>query len=140
MSRYGFAVACAFFYGLSPVIARSGLVSGMPQALGTVISTAAVLPIYYAIMVVRQRSFSLPMPDPVSLIFIALAGVTHTMGTLMQFAALKLEYVSVVQSLINLNPLFAVSFLLILGIEKVSRNLIIGTLLVVCGSVLVVTR
>lgn len=140
MSRYGFAFACALFYGLTPVLARSGLTAGMPQALGTVISTAAALPFFYVMMVVTRRSFALPKADPVSLGFIALAGVTHTMGTLMQFAALKLEMVSVVQSLINLNPLVAVFFLLILGTEKVSRSLVVGTLLVVGGSILVVTR
>lgn len=140
MTRYGFALACAFFYGLSPVIARAGLTAGMPQALGTVISTGAVIPLYYGIMAASRRSFSLPRPDPATFAFIALAGATHTVGTLMQFAALKMEYVSVVQSIINLQPLFAVAFLLMLGTEKVSRNLVIGTVLVVVGSVLVVTR
>jgi len=140
LNRYAFALAGAFFYGLSPVIARSGLMAGMPQALGTMISTGAVVPLYYAMLVVSRRSFALPRVDSRTLVFIALAGITHTGGTLMQFAALRLEYVSVVQPLINLNPLFAVMFLLMLGTEKVSRNLVIGTLLVVAGSILVLTR
>lgn len=140
MSRYSFAFAAAFFYGITPNIAKWGLIGGMPQALGAVISTAAVVPIYYAMMAVSQRRLFLPKVDAVTLGFVVLAGVTHTVGTLFQFAALKMEYVSVVQSVINLNPLFAIAFLLLLGTEKVSRNLIIGTMLVVVGSILVITK
>lgn len=139
MSRYGFALAAALFYGMAPNLAKWGLIGGMPQALGTVISTATVVPIYYAVIVWSQRRL-LPRVDPTAMVFVALAGITHTVGTLFQFAALKMEYVSVVQSVINLNPLVTVSFLLLLGTEKVSRNLVIGTALVVMGSILVVTR
>ena len=140
MRRFAFAFGAALFYGLAPNLAKWGLLGGMPQALGTAIMTATVLPIYYAMMVVSRRSFAPPKVDPVTMVFVALAGITHTVGSLFQFAALKLEYVSIVQSVINLNPLVAVSFLLLLGTEKVSRNLIIGTVLVVMGSILVVTR
>lgn len=140
MSRYAFAFAAAFFWGIAPNIAKWGLIGGMPQALGTVISTASAVPIYYVMMAISQRRLFLPKVDAVTLGFVVLAGVTHTVGTLFQFAALKMEYVSVVLSVINLNPLFTLAFLLFLGIEKVSRNLIIGTMLVVVGSILVITK
>lgn len=140
MSRYAFALLAAFFYGISPNIAKWGLVGGMPQGLATVVSTASAVPIYYAMMVARRKRFYLPRVEPGALVFVVLAGATHTVGTLFQFAALKMEYISIVQSVINLNPLVAMFFLLILGSEKVSRNLIIGTVLVVVGSILVVTR
>lgn len=140
MSRYTFAFAAALLWGISPNIAKWGLIGGMPQGLGVVISTAAALPIYYALMVVSRRRFFLPRVDLATFVFVVLAGMTHTVGTLFQFAALKLEYISIVQSVINLNPLVAVFFLLVLGTEKVDRNLIIGTALVVGGSILVLTR
>lgn len=140
MSRYSFALAGAFFYGIAPVIAKWGLIGGMSQALGTVIMTAAVVPIYYGLLVTRQRSFALPGLDPRTMLFVVLAGVTHTGGTLFQFAALTMEQVSVVLPVVNLYPLVTVAFLLFLGTEKVTRNLVIGTLLVAAGSILVVTR
>jgi uncharacterized membrane protein len=133
-------LAAALFYGLAPNIAKLGLIGGFSPMAGTIVSTAAVVPLYYGMVAWSQKKLFLPRVAPYYLAFAILAGFTHTLGTLFQFSALRLEYISIVQSVINLNPLVTVLVLLAIRVEKVNRHLMIGTLLVVVGSILVVTK
>jgi len=131
-------VAAAFFYAMEPVCVRLGLISGAPFLMGLAVQSVTAMLTYALYWIVRKdfpkirlRSRSLPW-------YIG-AGVAST-GFLFLFnGALSVSSVVVVVPIIYTSPLLvaAVSLLFLRDLERVTRWLAVGAVLVVCGAIVV---
>ena len=134
-------LAAAFFWALSPVFIRVGL-QGLPSPmLGVTIGVTASA-ISYAIILLlqRERWFGVPITHG-AWTFKLLAGLLVGLSTWMRWVALDLAPVAVVLALTMISsPLVIVLAPWISGkhLERVTKMLWIGTLLILGGALLLV--
>jgi len=133
-----FALGAAFFAGVSTPIRKYGLsVLDSPVLSGVVTASVALL-IALTIIAVTGGIRQISLKDKGTKFYIY-SGVFTSMAFIFNFTALSKGAVSVVAPLIQTMPIFALflSHFFIGHLEKITKNVWIGTLLVVAGAVLV---
>ncbi|WP_276259578.1 DMT family transporter [Haloglomus litoreum] len=131
-------LGAAFFYGLEPIFAKTGINQGTPVAVGLAIKTLVALVGYTLVMRVR---WTLPDPrtfDATQLRWYVLAGLFNTAFLASFYLAIQVAPVSVVVPVVTTSPLVivALSRAFLPDIERVTWRVAAGAVVVVAGGVL----
>ena len=123
---------------LANIIRKYALTLYNAPALGVLVSYAFSLIVYSTVLMCHtptRRKLSLKKDGPLFWI----AGIGQAVSWILIFYALSYEQVSTVTSLLVTEPLFVVLFahLFLRKLEKISPNLVIGTILTVFGVALI---
>ncbi|TDQ57923.1 transporter family protein [Mesocricetibacter intestinalis] len=132
MNWLGFALASAFFAGLTAILGKLG-VEGMNSNLATLIRTVVVLLVSAGIVTLRNQ-WQLPQHIAAKpFTFLILSGIATGLSWLCYYRALQLAPASWVAPIDKLSVVVAIILgVLILG-EPISMKLIIGSLLIISG-------
>ncbi len=138
---YGFAFGSAVSYSVAQILTRHSVTDLAPSLLGSALAlfwgTVAFTAIAAGSMNQQHPSFRLG-----ALAFIG-AGFFSFVGVLALFLALEREKVVVVSPISSTHPLFTLllAAIFLRGTERVTRELLLGSLLVVVGiAVLALSR
>ncbi len=135
-----FGLGSGITWGISSVLIKVGLQgSGSPIA-GTFISfSAATIGLGISLLKHERRKDLLNM-EPRTVLLFCIPGFLGANAQLMRFVALNTTPVSVIAPLFSTTPIFIVffSFLLNRRLELFSKNVIIGAIAVVAGTILLI--
>ena len=132
-----FPVVSGFFFGSSYVLRKIGLAIVPEVVLAlSVVSFSSLAGLYASAPLTRQR---FAMPGPGSLLPLVVAGVFTSGGQLFITLAILFGDLSVVVPLQNTQPLFTVAMaaLFLRKMERVTRYVVAGAVLIVMGGVMV---
>lgn len=134
-----FPIAAALAYASGNVIRRYGFIQTPASVFEAVTlnETAAMLTLGTYLLVLRRDQ--IVEADTVAIGYFVLTGVISGVALIAFFGALSLGNVSIVDPLMGTMPLFATLFtyLFLRDIERVSKGVIVGAVLVVLGGALV---
>jgi uncharacterized membrane protein len=130
-------ILSATCFGIVAILRKIGL-SGMAPVPGTAVNVTTALVVFTGFLVASGQSRAMVCRGP-SLAYFVAAGVAENLGVFLVVLALSLGTVSVVAPLTNATPLFVIVFSLLFlrGIEVLNARVIMGSLLIVAGSVLI---
>ncbi|MBI2847107.1 MAG: EamA family transporter [Chloroflexi bacterium] len=136
---YAIALASAFSYGTSHILARVGVTQVAPPLVGASISLLAGTFLYWLVNI-RSIKLELNSTNRRGVAFFALSGITSSMGLLFFFFALSKAPVIAVSPVANTYPLIALllSSIFLQGIERITPKLALGAFLVVLGLALII--
>lgn len=132
-----FGIGAALAYGASSVLVRRAVGVLAPPLVGAAI---ALLSGTLALAVVGARGLKTSLVESRKAIgFLLLSGLAASLGIIASFFALSMAPVVIVSPLQSTNPLFALlwSYLFLGRLEKITRRLVLGTVLLVGGVILV---
>lgn len=131
-----FAVASAFFAGLTAILAKMG-VEGVDSNLAMLVRTAVIL-VIAAMVVVATKSWQSPWNLPGrTIVLLVLSGLATGASWLCYFRALQLGPASKVAPVDKLGVVFAVVLAVIFLGEQVSLRMLGGLALIVAGALIV---
>lgn len=132
-----FGIGAALAYGSSSVLIRQAVGALAPPLVGAAI---ALLSGTLALAVIGARGLKTSLAQSrKSIGFLLLSGVAASLGIISSFFALSMAPVVIVSPLQSTNPLFALlwSYLFLGRLERITRRLVLGTILLVAGVILV---
>lgn len=131
-----FPLLAAFVAAISQNLRRAGLLLIPNPFVAGAVTTGTSLILLTVYLGIR-RQFATVIPKRPSIPFYLPASFISAGAQLLVFVSLSLGEVSVVVPLLNTNPLFALIFsvLFLKDLEKVSLNIVIGALLLLCGAI-----
>ncbi|MDP2643897.1 MAG: EamA family transporter [Desulfobacterales bacterium] len=135
---YGFGTG--FFWGISPILIKLGILSGGPPMAGVLVSFLTATLVMALSLFHRQRREELwSMPGKAVLLF-AGAGLLSSAANLARFFALSVAPASIVAPLVATAPVFVLilAFLFNRKLEVFSMNVIIGCVTTVMGGILLI--
>ncbi len=130
-------ILAALFFGFADSIMKFGLnLMGFPIIGSAVMSTTALASL--TLFLICKGDFSLPIREEGS-IYLVISGIIASFFLIAFFTALSFGTVVLVSPLTGTSPLFVLLFshLFLKGIEKVTRHLAIGAIVIIVGSALV---
>ncbi|MFC1814904.1 EamA family transporter [Thermodesulfobacteriota bacterium] len=133
-------LGCGLSWGISPILARLALrESGSPIA-GAFISFVAATAVLSVSLLNRKRRASAAYLTGGAAILFFIAGLLSCTANLFRYLALSLAPASVISPLVATSPVFVMifSFLFNRKLEIFSKQIIIGTITVVIGTILLV--
>ena len=130
-------ILSATCFGIVSILRKIGL-SGMAPVPGTAVNVTTALVVFTAFLLASGQGRAMVCRGP-SLGYFVAAGLTENLGVFLVVLALSLGAVSVVAPLTNATPLFVIVFSLLFlrGIEVLNARVIMGSVLIVIGSVLI---
>lgn len=131
---------CGVAWGLSPIFIRVGLSAGGSPIAGALISFSAGSAILsMSLLNMKRRSSFSTMSGRAVLLFF-LGGVFSLTAHLFRYTALGLASVSVVAPIVSTSPVFTLllSFFFNRKVEFFSAPVIIGTIMVVVGTIVII--
>lgn len=130
-------ILSATCFGIVSILRKIGL-SGMAPVPGTAVNVTTALVVFTGFLLASGQGRAMVCRGP-SLVYFVAAGVTENLGVFLVVLALSLGAVSVVAPLTNATPLFVIVFsrLFLRGIEVLNARVIMGSVLIVIGSVLI---
>jgi drug/metabolite transporter (DMT)-like permease len=139
-------LSSAMCYAMSMNLRRMGLLEAGDPILGAAMASSAALMFMFITATFKKISsnakvkFGFAVLSRNSILFLA-AGVCNSTGFLASFYATSLKEVTIVAPLVATSPLFVllISRLFLKRLETITRNIIIGTLLVVAGTTILFT-
>lgn len=134
-----FPLLAAFFYGLEPIFASTGLASGTGVLVGLTIKTAAALVVFLCYLWWRgdlPRRADIPFGE---IRWYALAGLANTGFLVAYYAGLSVSRVGIVVPITQMSPLLVVgaSAVFLRRIETVTPRLVAGVGIIVAGGITV---
>lgn len=131
---YPFTAACCF--GVVAIIRKLGLAQTGPL-FGAAVNMTAALIAYSAFLAVTS-SLHVMRCQGRSLWYFVAAGVAENTGVSLLIVALSLGHVSIVSPLAGTAPLFVLPMtrVFLRGIESLTWRIVVGSVLIVCGVVL----
>jgi transporter family protein len=129
-----YALISAGFAGLTSVIAKFGL-KNISGDLGVAIRTTAVLLFVWVNVLVFGYAKQFPNLTRTDLIFLIISGLTTALSWIFYYKAIKIGEVSLVASIDKASLLITIFLSLWLLKEPLSPKLIIGSLLILMGTV-----
>ena len=130
------AVLAAIGFGVTPVLARLGLVH-LRSSSGAIVSlfAGALLIMSLALIFQPRHIFGL---TGYALLLLAAAGIIHYVtGRFLSFTSVKLTGAARTSAIVSSQPLFATLFATTVGGETITLPIILGTLSVTVGVILV---
>lgn len=134
-----FALLAFFFYGLEPIFAKLGLVTGMPFITGLAVKTIAAGIGFYLYLRWAHAVPALTFSNPNMRMYV-LAGVVNTAFVLSYYAALQTAPVVLVHPIISTYTLFVIflSYLFMpKHLERITIGLLLGALITAIGIALI---
>lgn len=128
----------AFFYASSGIVRKAGLNISPEPLLGAVVGAATSLVAYPLILRLIGRSGELRFTKS-SLLWLIGGGLTTTLAWIGMFTATQLGSISVVSAIIGANPLFGLilSALMLRDVEKITKQVAAGCLLIVVAMIVI---
>lgn len=139
--RFGwevFAIGAAFFAGLTALFGKLG-VAGINSNFATFIRTIVVLIIIAGIISLRNEWEKPTVISPSTWLFLVLSGIATGLSWLCYYRALQLGPLSKVAAIDKLSVAFAVLLGVLFVGEKMTWPVALGSLLIVAGSIVIVS-
>jgi uncharacterized membrane protein len=133
------ALASACF-GLAPIFAKKGLLSGLHPLYGAAIANATALVFLIFFFVAARQYKGWAVATRTGLMFAVLAGLCNSVALVSFYWAMAIEKVSIVVPITCTYPLFTMmlAYLAMKESEVIDGFMVIGTLLVVVGVLLTI--
>lgn len=131
-----YALASAFFAGLTAVLAKIGI-KGVDSNLATAVRTLVVIIFAWGIVLFQGTARQLTAVSRFTMIFLVLSGVATGLSWLFYFKALQLGNASQVSPIDKLSLVFTIVLAAIFLKEKVSVEIFIGAILMAFGAILI---
>ena len=138
MWRY-YALLSAFFAALTAIFAKIG-VKDISSDLATAIRTTVILLITWGIVLVSNEQNGIKNIPAHSWLFLVLSGVATGLSWLFYFKALQEGDVSRVAPIDKLSVVITICLSFLLLKEPVNARVIIGALLITCGSIVMLIK
>lgn len=131
------ASAC---FGLAPIFAKKGLLSGLNPLFGAAIANATALVFMILFFVAARQHKGWASATKRGLMFAVLAGLCNSVALVSFYWAMAIEKVAVVVPITCIYPLFTmvVAYFAMKESEVIDAFTVIGTLLIVIGVILTV--
>jgi bacterial/archaeal transporter family protein len=130
-----YAIASAVFAALTSILGKIGI-TGVESNLGTALRTMVVLAMAWIVVGVAGEVPQLRRVARRDLTFIVLSGVATGASWLCYYRALQLGPASLVVPIDKLSILVTIAFATFVLHEKLTRNAVIGLVLIVAGTLL----
>ncbi len=137
---FALGIGCGLAWGISPIFVKLGLqASGSPIAGGFISFSAATVILFVSLLNRRRRTALTHITGQAAGLFCK-AGLLSFAANLARYVALSLAPASVVIPLVSIEPVIvlALSFIFNRRLEIFSRQVLVGTLTVVIGTILLV--
>jgi drug/metabolite transporter (DMT)-like permease len=139
-------LSSAMSVAMSENLRRMGLLEVGNPILGAAIASSAALTLLFTIVTLQRTlsdakvKFEFSSPSRELILFLA-AGLCNSLGFLASFYALSLKEVTIITPLVATSPLFVlfISRAFLKTLEAITRNIVVGTLLVVVGVTILFT-
>lgn len=131
-----FALLSAFFAAITAILAKIGI-SGVNSNLATAIRTVVILLFAWGIVLYQGTAHELRNISKHTLIFLVASGISTGLSWLFYFRALQLGQVSRVAPIDKLSLVLTVILSAIFLSEKLTLNVVLGSLLMAAGALLV---
>jgi uncharacterized membrane protein len=132
------AILSALCFGIAPIFAKKGLVTGLHPFYGGIIAngSALVLMILFILLTGHGRQWG--SFNQRSLFFIFLSGMCNTIALITLFGAMSIGKIALVIPMTCIYPLFTLlaAYILMRESESIDRFTVIGTFLIVIGVIL----
>lgn len=134
-SGYLFAIGASASYGLAQVITRQAVAHYAPPLVGAAISLFFGTLGVAVLSAGGLRSQLSGRGGKLGTLFFTLAGVSSSAGVILYYVALSQAPVVIVSPVLGVNPLVTLLFATIFlrSLERVTRRLVIGAVIVVLG-------
>jgi len=125
----------AVFYGASAPVRKIGLTLLPEPILGALVGAAVTLALFSVTCISTGNNNTKVRLNRRCIGYFAVSGVAISLGWASMFTALLTGKVSVVSTIVGINPLFSLllTILLLRSSEKISRRAIAGCLVIVAG-------
>ena len=135
------ALSAALCFGLAPIFAKKGLMSGLDPFYGVAIAIGIALFVNICFVLLTNQGTRLMSIKQYGLFFAILAGLCNTVAILSYFGAMSLGKVSLVVPITCIYPLFTLltAYLFMRESEVINRYTVIGSFLIVFGVILMAT-
>lgn len=134
-----YALLSAFFAALTAVFAKVG-VKDIDSDLATAIRTAVIMLITWGIVFIGHRAAGIRDIGGHTWLFLILSGVATGLSWLFYFKALQVGDVSRVAPVDKLSVVITICLSFLFLREPVSLRVVIGALLITCGSIVMLAR
>lgn len=134
-----YALLSAFFAALTAIFAKVG-VKGINSDLATAIRTLVILLITWGIVLVSGRASEIKGIGGHTWLFLILSGAATGLSWLFYFKALQTGDVSRVAPIDKLSVVMIICLSFLFLREPVSLRVIIGALLITCGSIVMLIK
>lgn len=134
-----YALLSAFFASLTAIFAKIG-VKDINSNLATAIRTTVILFISWGIVLFSSHIHEIKVIPRHTWIFLILSGAATGLSWLFYFKAMQTGDVSRVAPIDKLSVVFTICLSFIFLKEEVSLRVIIGALLITCGSILMLFK
>lgn len=134
-----YALLSAFFASLTAIFAKIG-VKDINSNLATAIRTTVILFITWGIVLFSSHIHEIKVIPRHTWIFLILSGAATGLSWLFYFKAMQTGDVSRVAPIDKLSVVFTICLSFIFLKEEVSLRVIIGALLITCGSILMLFK
>ncbi len=134
------SVLASVCFGLAPIFAKKGLLSGLNPLYGAAIANATALLFIVLFFVAAQQHKGWASATKQGLMFAVLAGLCNSVALVSYYWAMAIGKVAIVVPITCTFPLFTmvVAYLAMKESEVIDVFTIIGTLLIVIGVILTV--
>lgn len=139
MNWFTWAILCAFFAGLTAVLAKVG-VAGVDSTLATAIRTTVILVFTWALFLAFTPARSLRLLDGRNWLFLVLSGLATGLSWVCYFRALQLGEASRVAPIDKLSVVFAITFAAIILHEQLTWHQWTGGAFIVLGAVILAVK
>ena len=132
-------VAAAILFGFEPVLAKIGFSEGTPSIVGLLIKTISAAVFFFAYAALKGEFELRHLHRSDQRLWYVLAGLGNTSFLVMYYLGLSIAPVSIITPLIQTSPLFvaALSYLFLSDLERITKYVVIGVILVATGAILI---
>lgn len=134
-----YALLSAFFAALTAIFAKIG-VKNINSDLATAIRTSVILLITWGIVFFERQSVNIKQVDAHTWLFLILSGAATGLSWLFYFKALQTGDVSRVAPIDKLSVVITICLSFLFLREPVSLRVIVGAVLITCGSIVMLLK
>lgn len=134
-----YALLSAFFAALTAIFAKIG-VKNINSDLATAIRTSVILLITWGIVFFERQAVNIKQVDAHTWLFLILSGAATGLSWLFYFKALQTGDVSRVAPIDKLSVVITICLSFLFLREPVSLRVIVGAVLITCGSIVMLMK
>jgi bacterial/archaeal transporter family protein len=139
MTWFWWALASAFFAGITAILAKIG-VTGVDSNLATAVRTTVVLLFAWAVFFATVPARQLSLLGGKTWLFLVLSGIATGLSWICYFRALQLGEASQVAPIDKLSVVFAIAFAALILREHLGWQQWVGGALIVIGAIVLTIR
>jgi len=132
-----YALLSAFFAALTALLVKVGI-KGVDPDLATAVRTIVILVMAWSIVVFKNGAGGIAVLSKNNIIFLVLSGIATGLSWIFYFRALQLGKVSQVVPVDRVSVAIAIVLSAVLLREILTPQVILGTLLILLGTIIVI--